>query len=49
MTLSLGFLSPRIVEVAVDGTLADGPGMSRLVELPESWRKQAAVIGAANS
>jgi len=40
MTLSLAFLSPHIVQAAVDGTLADGPGVSGLVGVPECWRKQ---------
>src|SRR5207253_1496915 len=46
MTLSLAFLSPRIVQAAVDGTLPDGPGVSRLTELPPAWPKQAESITA---
>jgi hypothetical protein len=34
MTLSLAFLSPRIIQAIADGTLADGPGVSRLVDKP---------------
>jgi site-specific DNA recombinase len=47
MTLSLAFLSPRIVQAAVDGTLADSLGVSRLIELPECWREQAARVGTS--
>ncbi len=41
MTLSLAFLSPQIVQAAVNGTLADGLGICQLTELPECWRQQA--------
>jgi site-specific DNA recombinase len=44
MTLSLAFLSPQILQAAVDGTLADGPGVSRFTDLPESWREQATFV-----
>jgi site-specific DNA recombinase len=44
MTLSLAFLSPPIIQAAVDGTLADGAGVSRLIELSECWREQVAHV-----
>jgi site-specific DNA recombinase len=48
MTLSLAFLSPQIVQAAVDGTLADGPGVSRLMELSECWRQQSELVATSN-
>jgi site-specific DNA recombinase len=44
MTLSLAFLSPTIVQAAVDGTLAQGHGVSTLLELPTDWQKQMEVM-----
>jgi site-specific DNA recombinase len=40
MTLSLAFLSPTIVQAAVDGTLPHGRGVSTLLDLPAAWQKQ---------
>jgi site-specific DNA recombinase len=40
MTLSLAFLSPTIVQAAVDGTLPQGHGVSTLLELPADWQTQ---------
>jgi site-specific DNA recombinase len=39
MTLSLAFLSPSIVQAAVDGTLPHGSGVASLLELPADWQK----------
>ena len=44
MTLSLAFLSPTIVQAAVDGTLPQGHGVSRLLELPVDWQKQMQIM-----
>jgi hypothetical protein len=40
LTLSLAFLAPEIVKAAIDGRLARGGGISRLSDLPVSWREQ---------
>ena len=40
MTLLLAFLAPEIVKAAIDGRLARGGGISRLSNLPASWREQ---------
>lgn len=44
MTLSLAFLSPNIVRAIVDGTAPRGIGVSRLSELPSSWKEQASTL-----
>ena len=45
MTMSLTFLAPDIVEAAVNGTLPRRIGISRLTDLPPSWRKQREMLG----
>jgi hypothetical protein len=40
ITLNLAFLSPAIVQAAVDGTLPRGAGLTSLAELPMSWAGQ---------
>lgn len=45
MTMSLAFLAPDIVEAAVNGTLPRRIGISRLTDLPPSWRKQREMLG----
>jgi DNA invertase Pin-like site-specific DNA recombinase len=47
MTLSLAFLAPEIVKAAIDGRLARGVGISRLSDLPASWREQFRQLGIA--
>ena len=47
MTLSLTFLAPTIVKAAIDGRLPRGVGISRLSDLPASWREQFGQIGLA--
>ena len=47
MTLSLAFLAPEIVKAAIDGRLPRGVGISRLCDLPTSWREQFRQIGIA--
>jgi site-specific DNA recombinase len=40
MTLPLAFMNPDLIRAAVEGTLPDGVGLSRLAELPACWTKQ---------
>jgi site-specific DNA recombinase len=40
MTLSLAFLDPRLVRLAVSGSLPRGFGTKRLAELPMLWPDQ---------
>jgi len=40
MILSLAFLSPKIVQAAIDGTLPEGTGVASLLELPPEWQQQ---------
>jgi hypothetical protein len=47
MTLSLAFLAPEIVKAAIDGRLPRGVGISRLSDLPASWREQFRQLGIA--
>ncbi|NJL50893.1 MAG: recombinase family protein, partial [Blastochloris sp.] len=47
MTISLAFLSPRLVEAAIDGRLPHGVGVSRLFDPPASWRRQHDMLGFA--
>jgi site-specific DNA recombinase len=47
MTLSLAFLAPEIVKAAIDGRLPRGVGISRLSDLPVSWREQFRQLGIA--
>jgi DNA invertase Pin-like site-specific DNA recombinase len=47
MTLTLAFLAPEIVKAAIDGRLPRGVGISRLSDLPASWRDQFRQLGIA--
>jgi hypothetical protein len=49
MTLSLAFLAPEIVKAAIDGRLPRGVGISRLSDLPASWREQFRQLGIATA
>jgi site-specific DNA recombinase len=40
MTLSLAFLAPDLVKVAIEGRLPRGFGLKRLVDLPMAWPAQ---------
>jgi site-specific DNA recombinase len=40
MTLNLAFLNPEIVRAAVEGTLPNYLGSSRLAEASVNWREQ---------
>ena len=43
--ISLAFLSPKIVQAAIDGTLPRGLSMTRLFDLPADWTQQHKAIG----
>ena len=45
-TLNLAFLSPAIVQAAIDGTLPEGMGVVQMTELPAAWREQLRAIAA---
>ena len=47
MGMTLAFLAPDIVQAAIDGTLARGFGMSRLIDLPPTWADQRSALGIA--
>jgi hypothetical protein len=43
--VSMAFLSPRIVQGAMDGTLPRGVSMTRLFDLPMDWSRQHCMLG----
>jgi hypothetical protein len=43
--ITLAFLSPRIVEAAIEGRLPRGIGVTSIRHLPAEWSKQHAVLG----
>jgi site-specific DNA recombinase len=45
MTLSLSFLSPALVKVAIEGRLSRGFGVKRLMDLPMAWSDQWSALG----
>ena len=45
MTVSLAFLAPDLVKVAIDGRLPHGMGVFRLIDLPAEWSRQHHVLG----
>jgi site-specific DNA recombinase len=47
MNLTSAFLAPEIVKAAIDGRLPRGVGISRLSDLPASWREQFRQLGIA--
>jgi site-specific DNA recombinase len=49
MGLSLAFLAPDIVQAAIDGTLARGPAVSRLTDIPALIRSAAGAWHRAKS
>ena len=40
MTLTLAFLAPDLVQAVIDGTLPQGIGVTRLMDLPADWDAQ---------
>jgi site-specific DNA recombinase len=47
MTISLAFLSPTLVNAAIDGRLPRGIGIARLRDAPAAWSRQHAMLGLA--
>jgi DNA invertase Pin-like site-specific DNA recombinase len=45
MTISLAFLSPTLVQAAIDGRLPRGIGIARLRDAPAEWSRQHAMLG----
>jgi len=45
--MTLAFLSPRLVEAAVAGTLPRGIGVASIHQLPVEWARQHAALGLA--
>ena len=45
LTISLAFLSPKIIQAAIDGALPRGVSMTRLFDLPMDWRLQHQTLG----
>jgi hypothetical protein len=45
MTVSLAFLTPRLVKAAIEGRLPHGIGVSRLIDLPAEWSRQHQMLG----
>lgn len=48
MTISLAFLSPTLVNAAIDGTLPRGIGIARLRDAPAEWSRQHTMLGLAS-
>ena len=47
MTISLAFLSPRLVKAAIDGRLPRGIGIARMRDSPAEWSRQHTMLGLA--
>src|SRR5690606_6581582 len=48
MTLNLAFLSPALVQAAVEGCLPHGVGLSSLTDAPLNWKdQQRSLMGAS--
>jgi site-specific DNA recombinase len=45
MTISLGFLAPRLVKAALEGRLPRGIGVARLFDAPVAWSRQQQMLG----
>jgi hypothetical protein len=45
MTISLAFLSPKLVQAAIEGRLLRGIGIARLRDAPAEWSRQYAMLG----
>jgi hypothetical protein len=46
MTISLAFLAPSLVRVAVDGRLRQEIGVASLSDAPIAWSRQLQMLGA---
>jgi hypothetical protein len=47
MTISLAFLSPTLVQAAIDGRLPRGVGVANLRDAPAEWAMQHQKLGLA--
>jgi hypothetical protein len=47
LTISLAFLAPDLVKVAIEGRLPRGLGIARLCDLPAEWSAQYRALGLA--
>jgi site-specific DNA recombinase len=45
MTISLAFLSPKLVQATVEGRLPRSIGVTRLRDAPAEWSRQYAMLG----
>ena len=45
MTISLDFLAPDLVKVAIEGRLPRGIGVARLCDAPAEWSRQYRMLG----
>ncbi len=45
MTISLAFIDPALTQAAIEGRLADGIGVKRLMDLPMLWSEQWTALG----
>jgi site-specific DNA recombinase len=45
MTITLAFLTPKLVQAAVEGRLPCGIGITRLRDAPAEWSRQYAMLG----
>ena len=43
--ITLAFLSPRIIEAAIEGRLPRGIGVASIRHLPAEWSKQHTALG----
>lgn len=48
LTISLAFLSPKLVQAAVDGLLPRGIGVANLRDAPPAWSEQHAMFGLSD-
>ena len=48
LTISLAFLSPTLVNAAINGRLPRGIGIARLRDAPAEWSRQHAMLGLAS-
>jgi hypothetical protein len=45
MMISLAFLAPNLVQIAAQGRMPQGIGVSRLFDAPAVWSRQHSVLG----
>jgi hypothetical protein len=49
MTISLAFLAPDLVKVAIEGRLPRGMGVARLCDMPAEWSRQRQMLGLTSA